>query len=107
MALKQLACLQEDLARYGVSSQFTLRVEDLTDYWLFDDEPHSNAQVDFYAAILDALGKKILAPNTWSAVKETSIVSKAEFFHKAAGAEALFYAYLSNSGEAAKAFSEL
>lgn len=39
MAMKQLACMREELARFGVRLVFHFRLEDLTDRWLFSDGP--------------------------------------------------------------------
>jgi hypothetical protein len=36
-ALKQLRCLKDGLARYGLASDFTFRLEDLTDRYLFGE----------------------------------------------------------------------
>lgn len=38
MALRQLMCLKSDMEKYGLKSEFSFRLEDHTDRWLFGDD---------------------------------------------------------------------
>ncbi len=58
MALKQLACLREGLARFGVECEFSFRLEDLTDPWLLGED--RTRQVSDYVAAFTAVAAVVL-----------------------------------------------
>lgn len=102
MALKQLACLQKDLAKYGVTSEFHIRIEDLTDYWLFVGVEGNKQQVDLYATQLAELGRRIMAPHTFFPVKESELVTWKAFYAEAMHNQGLFKLYLEGNSDAGK-----
>lgn len=58
VALKQLLCMKEELARFGVKTQFSFRLEDHTDRWLFDRD--RNQQIEEYWRTFMYLAGKVL-----------------------------------------------
>ena len=107
MALKQLACLQDELESLGYTSSFHIRIEDITDYWLFHDDPVSNQLTDEYAETLCSLGKLLLKPGTWFPVKETSLITKEQFCKQARENQPLFTMLLEDGSGASYARQEL
>jgi hypothetical protein len=101
MAIKQLACLQVDLQRIGVNSSFQFRIEDITDYWLFDF-PYS-PQVDQYASDLRKLIQGMLEGS--NPILETDLVQYHQFHEEAKVNQSLFLDYL--HGNDKDAFAKL
>lgn len=58
MALKQLACMREELARFGLKTEFSFRLENLTDMVLFGDGRVN--QINRYVESFYALAKTVL-----------------------------------------------
>lgn len=92
MALRQLRCLQQNLASYGRQSKFYFRLDDLTDIWLFGEE--SRAQIDDYGSTFCNLAYTIL--DNVSVRRESAFVSESEFRLRAEAHTIRFYDYLTS-----------
>lgn len=89
MALKQLRCLSEELARYQTASFFYFRLEDNTDNWLFGER---HEQIYQYTETLIELASLIL-PNAKFRL-ESQYVDFKTFRQQAEVYVPVFYGYL-------------
>lgn len=90
-ALRQLACMRDELSRLGVRSHFVIRSDDHTDRWLFGDS--RLADIGEYSLTLDALIRAVLPES--QLVHESDIVTWAEFNETASNVLPMFYRVLS------------
>lgn len=96
-AIKQLACLQSELASYGRTSRFTFRLEDLTDRYLLGNAPARQEQIESY---VEAFSKLATATLTDTAVNaESEAVTWKGFWDKADEYFPLFLKYLTDSSK--------
>lgn len=94
MALKQLLCLKESLARYNREAVFHFRIETLTDRYLFG--PSRFRQIRDYAAAFQSLAKDILGCQT-QPIMEGQLATSMEFNERADFYAPVFYNYLKGS----------
>lgn len=92
MALKQLRCLADDLARYDREVEFSFRVEDMTDRFLFG--PERQQQINEYVTTFSKLAKLML-PGAQPLV-ESRFTSWNDFDALATEFAPRFYSYLRN-----------
>lgn len=99
-ALKQLLCLKEALAKHNVQSNFTFRLEDLTDRYLLDpfsDNPRSprSNQISNYVNNFQSLQRTMLKqPLTHARTESTDVLSYNNFRDRAESFFPTFANYL-------------
>lgn len=91
MALYQLKGLQSELKEQGITSHFHFRIEDMTDYWLFQNRECK--EVHQYAEDFRKLVYGILGPNN-SPLLESQLVDKPQYFRTAETNMAVFQRFL-------------
>jgi hypothetical protein len=104
MALRQLVCLRDELRRFGVEAQFHFRLEDITDLWLFQDQPRYD-QVERYASDFSRLVQFTLGESGGFPVRESMLVSYKDVVDVATDLSRLIYRYLTAGDEDALARS--
>jgi hypothetical protein len=90
MALRQLACVRDGLARFGRASEFSFRVEDLTDRYLFGTQ-----RADQIAEYADRFGNlaRLILPGS-RPVLESQVMTYGDFRAMADDFAPIFYNYL-------------
>lgn len=101
MALKQLLCLRQELARFNVRGRYVFRVENLTDRYLFGETQANFDAMRRYTDDFHSLVKVLFGPSSYIGY-ESQKVDSGKFVQCAEQYAPVFYRYLKGEGQPAE-----